>query len=329
MSTKKRILMILAIFLSVCIVVFLAGPRIKVDTELYPVHLPADLDEYLARSEARYADIIPGTEKSIVWANAANKQKTKYAIIFVHGFSATRQEIAPACNILAEKIKANLFYTRLRGHGRDVEAMSSATANEWMNDVVEAVAIAKRLGEKVIYIGNSTGATLAVWAALHADLRENIDGLVLISPNFYPANPMVGFTRLPWGLQIGRAVMGDYREWKPRNAMEERYWTYRYRIEVLYNMMGLVDLVEDLNLSEMKIPVLVIHSDRDKVISVKRLKERYQEIGSKMKRRVTVNNTQDEWGHILAGDILSPKTTGTVVTHIMDFFRFHNKAALF
>jgi hypothetical protein len=44
------------------------------------------------------------------------------------------------------------------------------------------------------------------------------------------------------------------------------------------------------------------------------------EIGSTMKRRVNVNDTQDEWEHFLAGDILSPKTTGTVVTHIMDFF---------
>lgn len=61
------------------------------------------------------------------------------------------------------------------------------------------------------------------------------------------------------------------------------------------------------------------------VISVEKLKERYQEIGSKRKERVTVNNTQDEWGHILAGDILSPKTTGTVVTHILNFFRSNDE----
>jgi len=323
MTIKKRVLMILAIFFSVGIVVFLSGPRIEIETKLYPLNLPADLNEYITQSEAQYSNIVPGTEKSIVWANTSKKQKTKYAIVFIHGFSATRQEIAPVCDVLAEKIEANLFYTRLRGHGRDVEAMSSATANEWMNDIVEALAIAKRLGEKVIFIGNSTGATLAVWAAMHANLRDGIYGLVLISPNFYPANPIVGVMRLPWGLQIGRAIIGDYREWEPRNALEEKYWTYRYRIEVFYSMMGLVDIVDHLDLSEMKIPVLVIHSDRDQVISVEKLKERYQEIGSKIKRRVTVNNTQDEWGHILAGDVLSPKTTGIVVTQIMDFFKLN------
>jgi alpha-beta hydrolase superfamily lysophospholipase len=307
---------------SLGVVGFLSGPRVKIETKLYPVHLPEDLDGYLSQSEAQFSDIVPGAEKTIIWAGESKKQKTKYAIVYIHGFSATRQEIAPVCDIVAKKIGANLFYTRLRGHGRDVEAMSIATANEWMNDIFEALVIAKRLGEKVVLIGNSTGATLAVWAAIHKDLREGIHGLVLISPNFYPANPMVGITLLPWGLQIGRVIIGDYREWKPRNEQEGKFWTSRYRIEVFYSMMGLVDIVDHLDLGEMKLPVLVIHSNRDQVISVDKLKARYQEIGSQRKRIVTVSNTQDEWGHILAGDILSPKTTETVVKHIMDFYGF-------
>jgi len=95
--------MILAIFFSVGIVVFLSGPRIEIETKLYPLNLPADLNEYITQSEAQYSNIVPGTEKSIVWANTSKKQKTKYAIVFIHGFSATRQEIAPVCDVLAEQ----------------------------------------------------------------------------------------------------------------------------------------------------------------------------------------------------------------------------------
>jgi len=325
MSFKKKILVCLVICFLIGVVVFLLGPRVKIDTQLRPVRLPEDLDGYLTRSEAQYPDIVLGAEKTIIWADKSKKKKTEYAIAYIHGFSATRQEIAPVCEILAQKIGANLFYARLRGHGRDAEAMGRATANEWMNDMVEALAIAKRLGEKVLVVGNSTGATLAVWAAMQADLRDSISGLVLISPNFYPANPMVGITRLPWGLQIGRALMGDFREWKPRNALEEKYWTYRYRIEVFYSMMGLVDMVDQLDLNQIKMPVLIILSDRDQVISVEKVKERYQEIGSKRKKSVTVNNTEDEWGHILAGDIISPTTTETVVKLIIDFYAFDEK----
>jgi hypothetical protein len=62
------------------------GPRPEVDTNLQPPDLPdgvlrgtsrtspaaaaAELDAYLARSEARFGDLRPGTEKTIVWAKA-------------------------------------------------------------------------------------------------------------------------------------------------------------------------------------------------------------------------------------------------------------------
>ena len=55
---------------------------------------------------------------------------------------------------------------------------------------------------------------------------------------------MVGITRLPWGLQIGRVRIGDYREWQPRSQQEEKYWTYRYRIEVFCQMMDFFDRMD-------------------------------------------------------------------------------------
>jgi alpha-beta hydrolase superfamily lysophospholipase len=320
MKKTRKVLIGLALTVTIGAVVFISGPRFELKTELRPVHLTEDLDTYLAQSESRFTDIVPGTEKTIVWADSSTQQKTAYALVMIHGYSATRQELAPMGDILAQKSGSNLFYTRLHGHGRNSEAMGNARADEWINDVAEAIAIGQRLGDNVILIGNSTGATLAVWAALQPEFRESIAGLVLISPNFYPANPMVAVTRWPWGLQIGKAIMGDYREWEPRNEMERRYWTYRYRIEVMFSMMALVDLVEGLDLNELRIPVLVIHSDRDQVVSVKKLIARYQEIGSTNKRRVTVNDTEDEWGHILAGDAISPSTTDFVVDQIMGFF---------
>ncbi len=320
MTKTKRLAIMFITLLAIGIIVFLAGPRLKVETALDPVDLPADLDAYLTGSEARHPDIVPGAEKAIIWAHPSVKGKTRYALVFLHGFSATRREISPVCDIVAQKLEANLFYARLRGHGRGTEPMGKATANQWMNDTVEALAIAKRLGEKVVLIGNSTGSTLAVWAATHADLGGDIHGLVLISPNFSPANPMAGIARLPWGQEIGRAVMGNYREWEPRNALEAKYWTHRYRIEVLFSMMGLVHVVDGLDLGRLQVPVMVIHSDRDQVISVKKLKARYREIGSTWKRIVTINDTRDEWGHILAGDIISPETTAAAATHIMNFF---------
>ncbi len=318
MSGKVKIILSLILIIGI---LFLSGPRYKITTQLLPVELPADLDEYLKQSEGKFSDMVAGSEKTIIWQDSALKKKTRFSIVYIHGFSATRQELSPVCEELAKKIGANLFLTRLTGHGRGVEPMGSAKANEWLNDVIEAVAVGKRIGEEVIVMGTSTGATLAVWAAMQEDPVKDAGALVLISPNFYPANPVANIAYFPWGLQIGRMLIGDYREWEPRNEKEAAFWTWRYRIEVFYEMMGVVDLVDNMDLSKLKLPVLVIHSDRDQVIDVEKLKRKYKEIGSPVKKRVTVNQTRDEWGHILAGDIISPETTDSVVRQIGEFFQ--------
>lgn len=63
--------------------------------------LPDDLDAYIAQREQSSAaefSLVPGTEKRIRWHDS--RQKTPYSIVNLHGFSGSRQGIAP----LAERI---------------------------------------------------------------------------------------------------------------------------------------------------------------------------------------------------------------------------------
>ena len=62
----KKIAKRIGIVLAVLVIMFLAGPRTKIDLEIKPINLPADQDQYLAESEAKFSDIVPGTEKIIV-----------------------------------------------------------------------------------------------------------------------------------------------------------------------------------------------------------------------------------------------------------------------
>ena len=80
------------------------------------------LDGYLRQSESRVSGIRPGCEKKIAWHNGQRRQR-ELAIVYIHGFSASRMETWPLCDRLAEAIGANLFYTRLTGHGQDGDAM--------------------------------------------------------------------------------------------------------------------------------------------------------------------------------------------------------------
>ena len=101
-------------------------PREKIDTTpRFDVEaIGTDPEAYLAMREGIFDDITPGVEKSIRWAGEAGAV-TDIVLVYLHGFSATAQEIRPVPERLADEIGANLIFTRLAGHGRSGEAMAT------------------------------------------------------------------------------------------------------------------------------------------------------------------------------------------------------------
>jgi esterase/lipase len=313
----KRILTLIVLFIAIGAGVFLAGPRATVEPQPHAVQLPADLDRYLADSEARYPDITPGAEKTIAWAHP-DKRQTDLAIIYLHGYSATRQETAPLSDQLARQLGANLFYTRLSGHGRGGAAMSSASANDWLQDSQEALQIGQRLGKKVLVIGTSTGATLATWLALQAD-TQHVLAYVLVSPNFAPKDSASRVLAWPWAEQFVPLLLGDEYQWQPRNAQQARYWSHRYPVQALLPMMALVNYVREQPLEQISAPLLTIYSPDDRVVSPVEIERAFARIGSAHKQLLALNDTQDLSHHVLAGDILSPNDTPRVQAAILAF----------
>ncbi len=299
---------------------FVLGPRPEVDTTRRPLSLPNDLDAYLARTEARFNDVRPGAEKTIVWADSLGS-RTEVAVVYLHGFSATRQETRPLADSVAAQLGANLFYTRLAGHGRSDDAMAEASVNAWLNDAYEAVAVGRRLGEKILLIGTSTGATLATWLAAQPDIADTLLALVLISPNFAPKDPNARFLLWPWGGLLAEMVSGPYREWEPHNADQGRYWTTRYPTEALLPMMGLVGLVDELDLGVIQTPVLVLYSPKDQVIDETRVEARFDDFGATRKKLFTIEEAGDPSNHVLAGAVLSPENTVPLTEEIVRFVR--------
>ena len=54
-----------------------------------------DVDLYLSRREAQHAEIKPGQAKAILWNDPAARSKTPLALVYIHGFSASRKDVAP------------------------------------------------------------------------------------------------------------------------------------------------------------------------------------------------------------------------------------------
>ncbi|MFZ9477341.1 MAG: alpha/beta hydrolase [Steroidobacteraceae bacterium] len=299
--------------------VFFAGPVYRMDETVPAVPIPAApaaLETYLAASEQRHPDIVPGAEKTIVWAHA-DRRKTPLSIIYLHGFSASRQEVAPLCDELGAELGANVFYTRLAGHGRSPKAMGDVQGNEWLQDATEALAIGRELGERVIVVGTSTGGTLALWLAQRD--RERIAALVLISPNLGPRGAGAELLAGPWGAQVLRVVMGPEHRWEPANAAQARYWNWQYPSVALLPMMALVKNVRESPLESITTPTLVLYSPQDQVVEPGETERAFARLGAARKRLQAVTDSADRSSHVLAGDILAARDTARVRAWIMEF----------
>ncbi|WP_319524093.1 alpha/beta fold hydrolase [uncultured Desulfosarcina sp.] len=276
------------------------------------------LDNYLLAAESQVAGIRKDCEKKIVWHGSRRRQRD-LAIVYVHGFSASRMETWPLCDRLAEVLKANLFYTRLTGHGRDGAAMAAATVLDWQADAMEALAVGRLLGRKIILVGTSTGGTLATWLAAQPSAARLIDSLILISPNFMPKNPLAAAFLWPPALRLLERFFGGWRSFSVYNPDQARFWTVRYPIRAIGTMMQLVHRSWKLDLKSVPVPVLMLVNPWDRVINVSLALLRYRAFGSPHKKLVLFRGNRDPGRHVLAGKILSPETTDKALTVIESF----------
>lgn len=262
------------------------------------------------------AGLIPGTEARTVWANG--EARTDWSVVAIHGFSASRQETAPLAEAVASLLNANLYEARLTGHGLAEHALADVRAENWLQDAADALAKGAALGDKVIVIGTSTGATLAA-AMLDHELARHIDTLVMISPNFEPRDPGARWLTRPAGPLIARFAVGDTRCWEPRDELQGRYWSTCYPIAAAVEMMRLVDRANRLLPADIPQRLLMFYAPGDSVVSPEAALAIFSATGSPQKAAIEISNPGDPSHHVLAGEILSPDTTLPMAEAIVSF----------
>lgn len=261
-----------------------------------------DLDtvsQELQISEARHADIVPGTEKNISWFAQPNT-KTAISIVYLHGFSATHKELSPMTEQLAQKLEANVFYSRLTGHGRSDDAMAEATTMAWKLDATEAYDVGALIGHRVVLIGTSTGGTLSTWLSAQPFV-DKVLANILVSPNFAVKSSGAWVLKNPVGLWLAKQLSGDYRGFEPVNDFHAKYWTERYPLDALVPMLELLDEVDELDKSRVTIPQMMVYSPNDQVIDVDKALETAQEFTSAKVTLVPFTTSTAPGQHVLVG----------------------------
>jgi alpha-beta hydrolase superfamily lysophospholipase len=280
----------------------------------------SDPDAVLAAREAAFDDITPGTEARIIWADAPGT-RSDWVVIYLHGFSATHAEIRPVPDRVAEALGANLILTRLTGHGRGGAAMGAARAGDWVDDAALAMALAREIGDRVVIIGTSTGATLASYVSLEPDIAEGLELLVTISPNYRTVNPAGRLLELPFVRHWGPLVAGETRTFAPHNDQHGQFWTTSYPTVATVSMGTLLRETRARDYSAVDLPMLVLYSPLDQVVSAEATLDFANRWGGGVALvPLTLPDAgTDPFNHVIAGDILSPAMTGTVTDFIVDW----------
>lgn len=283
--------------------------------------LGPDPAAYLARQEARFDDIVPGVEKRILWADEVGA-KTKQSVLYIHGFSATSEEIRPVPDKVAQALGANLVFTRLAGHGRGSAAMAEPRVADWVYDVDEALAVAGAVGERIIVISTSTGGTLAALAARDSARMGQVAGMIFVSPNFGLNHSAAGILTWPGVRWWGPLLLGKTRSFTPVNDRHGTFWTTQYPSVSVLPMAALAKYAAAADYSRFSVPALFVYDPRDKVVTPKiTAKIAAHWGGAADVHTLSVGPGDDPYAHVIAGDILSPGQTGTAAQVMLDWIR--------
>ena len=269
-------------------IAYLMGPRPATpDYKKEMPQVPADaasLVKYIHDGESRHT-LKPDNEARIIWANDSLKQKTPYAIVYLHGFSASQGEGEPVHRNIAKKFGCNLYLSRLAEHGLDTtEQLVNMTADKLWESAKEALAIGSQLGDKVIVMGTSTGGTLALQLAA---TYPNIYSLILLSPNIAIFDSNAWLLNDPWGLQIAHLVTGsNYIYSEDTRPLYKKYWSFGYRTESVVQLEEMIET--SMNTSTYKKvtqPLLLLYYykdpvHQDSVVKVNAMLKMFDQLGT-------------------------------------------------
>lgn len=268
-------------------VVFMLGPKPPephLDPTPTSVSVPLDsLDGWLAYRESGFKTLKPGNEARIEWYNDS-VSVTEYAVVYLHGFTASGEEGNPVHRAFAQRYGCNLYLPRLYGHGLDTtEPLIDLTPENYLESAKEAIAVGKKIGKKMILMCTSTGGTLGIYLAAH---DPEIDALICYSPNIDIFDQNSQVLTKPWGLQLARLISGgDFRQYEASEEFK-KYWQTKYRLEGVMALRSLIDhTMTAETFSHVKQPIFVgtyfkDAEHQDNVVSVKAMSLMMPKLGT-------------------------------------------------
>jgi pimeloyl-ACP methyl ester carboxylesterase len=217
---------------------FLKRPLIMDQESKWNQQVRARLDEINQRfyREARIAGTSAFT----------HGKKTKIAVLLVHGLFMNETFFSESVPAIFDQ-GFNVFNLTLPGHERGQRGSAESDFKKWSLYLEAMLELAHTQGEKVIVIGHSMGAGLA----LLASQKKLVDGLVL----FQPALQVTHFAK-------GLALIGS--EWRRFRAEDPRL---QFMVGTAQTAFEFFKSIPDLSQIPLSVPTLLYSSNLDVIVS--------------------------------------------------------------
>lgn len=278
---------------------------------------PADLAREVAAAERLAPALKPDNEARVVLLDDAPPERRRTSVVYLHGFTASQAEGAPAHRTIAQACGAHLFLNRLTGHGSDApDAMAGITPERWRADADAALDAGLVLGERVVLVATSMGASLALDLAVRRP--DAVEAIVAWSPGIRVHDPV----------QLRAAVLLEGPVVPPgeRSAFQRRYWSNVVHSDGYRAIARLfTEWMRPERLRQVTCPVFFGmwdggENDRDTLTSVVAMREAFGWLGTPDARRRLV--AYDHAAHVLASPERSP-AAARVLADSLAFLRHH------
>ena len=300
----------------------------------FPKDLPDDLhalEDWLKQQEHSVTNVKAAAQASIIWADPDKKQRTEYVLVYLHGFKASHPEGDPIHRQVAAHFGWNLFLSRLEGHGLNVEKpLSDLQPGSLEASAEKALAIGKKLGEKVILMGTSTGGSLSLYLAGQNQSNNKIKALILYSPliRFYSYNHLLlgsGIGRKLLKVISGRSYM--LKSEPGISARENEIWYSSYAMQGALTLGEFVQKTMKPSLfDKVQTPTFTgfyykNRREQDKGVSVEAIKYMYEHLATTAPQK-TLRNYPKSGTHVISSGLLS-KSINEIRNDTIQFLEAH------
>jgi len=229
--------------------------------------------------------LLPGSEPLFI-------EGSKTGVLLLHGFTSTPYEMKPLAKYL-ESTGYSISIPLLKGHGTRPEDLLECKWYDWFEDTKKALFQLRKHCTKIIAVGLSTGATLALHLAAHYQL----EGVAGLSPALILKEKKLKL--LPLALHVKK-----YSHKKGGPDISDpiaRQQAVTYHKTPLRSVREILHLYAHLkmDLPDIYTPVLLIQSQKDHVVDMKSAEFIYDKISSTEKHFLKLKESY----HVLTLDV--------------------------